>query len=35
MEKLTGIIQRVIFKSDDTGYAVVSIKLDYTDPDIF
>ncbi|MBQ6816970.1 MAG: ATP-dependent RecD-like DNA helicase [Bacilli bacterium] len=34
MEKLTGIIQRVIFKSDDTGYAVVSIKLDYTDPDI-
>lgn len=34
MEKITGIIQKVIFKSDDTGYAVVSIKIDYTDPDM-
>lgn len=34
MENITGIIQRVIFKSDDTGYAVVSIKIDYTNPEM-
>ena len=34
MEKITGIIQKVIFKSEDTGYAVVSIKIDYTNPDM-
>ena len=34
MEQITGIIQKVIFKSEDTGYAVVSIKIDYTNPDM-
>ena len=34
MEQITGVIQKVIFKSDDTGYAVVSIKIDYTNPDM-
>lgn len=34
MENITGIIQKVIFKSDDTGYAVVSIKIDYSNPEM-
>ena len=34
MEQIAGVIQKVIFKSDDTGYAVVSIKIDYTNPDM-
>lgn len=34
MEQITGIIQKVIYKSEDTGYAVVSLKIDYKNPDM-
>ena len=31
---ITGIIQKVIFKSEDSAYAVVSLKLDYKNPEM-
>ena len=34
IDRIKGIIQKVIFKNDDSAYAVVSLKLDYKDPEM-
>lgn len=34
MEKIAGIIQKVIFSSPETGYAVTSIIINYKDPEM-
>ena len=34
LNRITGVIQRVIFKSEDSAYAVVSLKLDYKNPEM-
>ena len=30
MEKLEGTIEKILFKNEENGYAVLRIKLDYT-----
>lgn len=34
MEKILGIIQKVIYKNEENNYAVVSLKLDYKNPEM-
>lgn len=34
MEKISGIVQKIIYNNDENGYAVVSIKIDYTDKEM-